>query len=97
MEHFEALDDVYHNDNIYRSLIIYTCTLEYKKLEDLLIAHDYSIAYEEEGRIYAYHVNMLLEENSEIDWDSISVIFCLGEEAFTFACNKFPNFYCKKI
>lgn len=97
MDHFVVLDDVYHTESIYRSLLVYSNTVDYQVLEAVLLKNDYSIVSEEDGRIYAYHMNMLIDDNTDIDWDSVSVVFCLGQEAHDFAVARFPNFACIKI
>lgn len=84
LKRFNQIESIFHTMSIYRSLILYDRDDEYEELANILLENDYTIIREQEteGRMYAIHID---KHNADawqgIEWDSISLVICLGGRA----------------
>lgn len=87
LRRLEQIDSVYQTMNIYRTLILYRSEDEFLCLRKLMEDQDYSFwsRDHENARIYSWSTSSIGDNMDAIDWDTISAIICLDEEAMEIA------------
>lgn len=83
----DHINEIFETHDIYRCLIIYDTIDVFENLKTRMIKNDYTFSTcEQDGRIYALHVDYFdacsSPEDQHINWDSINVVLCMGEESF---------------
>ena len=84
MESFQVIKEIYETMNIYRSVLVYIAEKDFKPLRDILMENDYPLvnhaAMDTAGRMYCVY-----GDDPMIEWDTISVVFALGDNAYDMA------------
>lgn len=98
----EKIEDAYQTMNIYRSLIIYDDEEQFHHVQALMSAHDFTFASDDNvyGRVYALPSDWFEEciGNHYIDWNSIQVVFSIGEHAeYVASLFKENNIYVENV
>ena len=84
MAQFDIIREIYETMNIYKSVLVYVNDDEFSDLRNILIENDYPLVQsdKDKGRMYCLKAG---SDDSMIEWDTISVVFAIGDEAFDFA------------
>ena len=88
-EQVKKIKSIFEEYNIYRCLLIYDDTINFKDVKQQLQDDDFTFidCEGDSGRLYALHVDSFDYLNDAtydyIDWNTITITICLGEYAYT--------------